>query len=429
MSAALSTAKTPVSRRRLLAASLPAALAAVAARRRVSGGESADGLPPVRAITTGLKSHWFSYYDKLQFDPTCRYALGMEVDFEHRTPKGDDAIRVGTIDLGDGDRWRELGSSRAWCWQQGCMLQWRPGTQSEILFNDRQGDQFVCHVLDVKSGRKRTVPHPIYAVSPDGRWAIAPDFRRVQDMRPGYGYVGLADPCADQLAPKDSGIWRVDLETGRSQLIISLADVAEIPYAHADLSKAKHWFNHLLVNTDGTRIEFLHRWRLPDQKGFSTRMLTAASDGSDVRVLIGSGAVSHFIWRDPTHILAYSKLDPKDAWGFLLVEDKPGGTVELIGKGVMTGDGHCSYLPGNQWIVCDTYPDRQRKQHVYLFHVPTGRRVPLGAFLLPKEYQGEWRCDTHPRFSPHGRFITIDSPHTGQGRQIHLIDVRAIVGT
>jgi len=111
------------------------------------------------------------------------------------------------------------------------------------------------------------------------------------------------------------------------------------------------------------------------------------------------------------------------------VEDKPGGTVELIGKGVMTGDGHCSYLPGNQWIVCDTYPDRQRKQHVYLFHVPTGRRVPLGAFLLPKEYQGEWRCDTHPRFSPHGRFITIDSPHTGQGRQIHLIDVRAIVGT
>jgi hypothetical protein len=66
-------------------------------------------LPPVRAITRGPKFHWFSYYDKLQFDPTGRYALAMEVDFEHRTPRADDVIRVGMVDLADGDRWIELG--------------------------------------------------------------------------------------------------------------------------------------------------------------------------------------------------------------------------------------------------------------------------------------------------------------------------------
>ena len=52
------------------------------------------------------------------------------------------------------------------------------------------------------------------------------DFRRLNDVRPGYGYAGLPDPHRDELAPKDAGIWRVDLATGKDELILSLADVA-----------------------------------------------------------------------------------------------------------------------------------------------------------------------------------------------------------
>ena len=63
-----------------------------------------DKRPPIRAITTGPKHHWFGYYDKLQFDPTGRYVLGMEVDFEHRSPLPDDVIKVGMIDLREGER-------------------------------------------------------------------------------------------------------------------------------------------------------------------------------------------------------------------------------------------------------------------------------------------------------------------------------------
>ena len=42
-----------------------------------------------RPVTSGPKFHWFGYYDKFQFDITGRYALGMEVDFEHRAPNED----------------------------------------------------------------------------------------------------------------------------------------------------------------------------------------------------------------------------------------------------------------------------------------------------------------------------------------------------
>lgn len=72
--------------------------------------------PVIRAITSGPKYHWFGYYDKLEFDPTGRYVLSNEVDFEGRSPRPDEKIKVGMIDLEDGDRWIELGESRAWNW-------------------------------------------------------------------------------------------------------------------------------------------------------------------------------------------------------------------------------------------------------------------------------------------------------------------------
>lgn len=414
-----------ITRRDLLKSSMPAALATGLLPRRLFGAEQPRSLPPVRQITRGPKHHWFAYYDKLEFDPTCRYVLGMEVDFEHRSPRPDDVIKVGMVDLADGDKWIELGESRAWCWQQGCMLQWRPGSRSEVLWNDREGDRFVCHILDVFTRKKRTVPHPIYTVSPDGRWAVAPDFRRVNEMRPGYGYCGLPDPNRDVLAPADAGIFRVDLDTGEQKLLVSIADIAAIPFPGQDLSKAKHYFNHLLINPHGSRFEFLHRWGYPAWKG-DTRMLTAAADGSDIRIVDASGRTSHFIWRDPRHILAWSWHESHQ-WGFYLFEDKTGGNVEIVGKHAMPQNGHCTYLPGNEWILNDTYPDKDRNQNVYLYHVATGRRVPLGSFHSPSEYKGEWRCDTHPRFSPDGRSVVIDSPHS-EGRQLHLIDIRGIVG-
>jgi len=380
--------------------------------------------PPIRTLTRGPKHHWFGDYDKWEFDPSDRFVLGMQVDFEHRSPTPDDAIRIGMIDLEEGDRWIDLGESRAWGWQQGCMLQWLNG--SEILWNDRESDRYVSRILDVHTGERRTVPHPVYAVSPDGRSAVTADFRRIDDVRPGYGYVGIPDPHADELAPGDSGIFRIDLESGERELIVTLEDIAnrgEIPRPHP---RAKHYFNHLLFNPDGSRFVFLHRWRYPEGNRL-TRMITAAPDGSDIRIVDDNGLTSHFIWRDPDHILAFSE-QPSHGRRFYLFEDAEEGRVEVIGGEVLGRDGHCSYLPGGEWILNDTYPDENRNQMPHLFHVASGKVAPLGLFHSPPEYKGEWRCDTHPRSSRDGRKVAIDSPHGGEGRQIHLIDIGDIVG-
>lgn len=374
---------------------------------------------PIRAITHGPDFHWFGYYDKLQFDPSNTLVLSMRVGFEGRSPRPQDTIEIGVIDLCAGDAWTTLGSSCAWCWQQGCMLQWMPGPDASIIWNDREGDRFVSHILDTRTGTKDTIAYPIYALSPRSGTAVTTDFRRINDMRPGYGYAGIPDPNRDVPAPDDSGVWSVDLATGRAELILSIADVVGIPYARQDLSGAKHYFNHLLVNPSGDRFVFLHRWRF-GEGGFATRMISANLDGSDIRVVDDSGHTSHFCWRDPTHILAFTRPDGSPP-GFYLINERTAEAELLLDS---PNDGHCFYLPDGDWIINDCYPSGpERTQQLYLYHALTHRRVVLGEFVAPPEYAGEWRCDLHPRVSNDGRWVVIDLAHDGNGRQQYLIDI------
>jgi len=379
----------------------------------------------IRQITHGPRHHWFGYYDKLQFDPSSRFVLGMQVDFEHRSPTADDQVKIGMIDLENADRWLELGTSHAWCWQQGCMLQWLPGSSRQVIWNDREGDQFIARIKDVVTGESRVLPHPVYSVSPDGKYAVAPDFRRINDVRPGYGYAGLNDPFAGDPAPQESGIVRIDLQTGKTELILSLADIARLGQIPDQKLGIKHYFNHLLFSPDGARFIALHRWRYPDGSRL-TRAITANSDGSDVRVVCPNGYTSHFIWRDSKSILAQSRhWDGNDGWGNFLFEDVDGGgDVREVGRGVLDPSGHISYLPGGKWILNDTYPKtKARIQTPHLYEVASGKRIDLAKLHLPAVYKGEWRVDTHPRFSPNGMMVCVDAPVEGQGRQLHLIDI------
>ena len=316
---------------------LKGSAALAAASPFASLAEKTYPLPAVRQITQGPSFHWFGYYDKLEFDPTNRFVLSNQVEFEGRTPTADDRIKVGMVDIEDGDKWTELGKSDAWGWQQGCMLQWRPGSKGEVIWNDREDGQFVCHVLDFRSGKRRTLPRAIYALSADGKYGISADFARIQRLRPGYGYQGVPDPTAKVERPEDSGIWRVDMESGDSELILSIAEISRFQADSLpnDSPDAHHYFNHLLVSPDSRRFIFLHRWRGSKTRSFMTRMLTAnLADGSDLRVVDPSGYTSHFIWRDPETITAWSRHESHGN-AFYHFKDASGAphTPQVIGKG------------------------------------------------------------------------------------------------
>jgi Tol biopolymer transport system component len=215
----------------------------------------------------------------------------------------------------------------------------------------------------------------------------------------------------------------MDLGTGKRDLIISIADVVKIPCATLSMENRKHYFNHLLFNPDGSRFVFLHRSiDRNGQRGFNTRAITADPDGRNRYVVNDSGMWSHFIWRDPQHLLSWSRNSARgDA--MYLNQDRT-DSLAVVANGAIAHDSHVSYLPDGQWLVCDGYPrGANREQPLFLCHAETGEKVDLGAYPSPQPYQGEWRCDLHPRFSRDGRTLCIDSAHEGKGRQLYLIDL------
>ena len=66
-------------------------------------------------------------------------------------------------------------------------------------------------------------------------------------------------------------------------------------------------------------------------------------------------------------------------------------------------------------------------QTLYLYHIPSKRRVILGKFLSPPQYTGEYRCDLHPRANPQGTQVFFDSTHEKLGRQIYKVDIGKVV--
>jgi hypothetical protein len=373
--------------------------------------------------------YWFGYYDKKLTDSKGRFVLTMRSDFEHRTPTPNDVIEVGMIDLKRKNRWIKLGETCAWSWQQGCMLQFIPGSDNEVIWNDRENDHFISRIVDIKTMKTRTLPKPVYTLSPDGRTALGLDFARLQVHRPGYGYVGIEDKTQEIKAPDQAGIYRMNLLTGESKLLLTPAQIVQIPLDGVNLQEYYHWFNHLLISPDGNRFIFLHRWHKNPKSGFYTRMFTANMDGKDLFVLDPSGKTSHFIWKDNNSVAMYTQpVGMKER--FYLFKDKA-LEISSIGEDVMTENGHCTYVPGtnNEWMLNDTYPNKNTQlQTLFLYNIRTGERIDIGHFLSPPLYKGEWRCDLHPWASADGKTAFFQSTHEGKGRRIYKIDISKIKG-
>jgi hypothetical protein len=371
----------------------------------------------------------FFFYQVLQFDRSGRYLLGMRVHFECRDVTPTDRAEIGFIDRKGGFAWTKIGETTAWNWQQGARLQWRPRSD-EIFWNDRSDDgkSFVCRVYNFRTGARRTLPRPIYDLSPDGTSALTHDFERMSDFH-GTEYVGIKDPFEKELAPSRTGIWKMDMETGRAELIMSLARMAAIAYPKGLPASGHFYIFREGWNPSGTRfVTFI--------KDHANRLFQAYSmtpSGTDVRYLYGNP--SHHSWQDDDSILDYGRHAPPGGesarGGYFLFKDDGTGKAKAH-LWPSEHDGHDSFLPGpgGDWIVSDTYVIAGY-QYLFLYHRPTQLFVPLARLKSTAEanpkFSGEFRVDLHPRFSRDGRTVCIDSTYEGLGRQMYVMDIGPIL--
>lgn len=408
---------------------------------QVLEGRTARYVTLTRVSDPGTREHpiytGFFFYQVLQFDATGRYLLGMRVYFENRDVRADDRGDIGYIDLKNGYKWTKIGETTAWNWQQGARLQWRPRSD-EIVWNDRadDGKSFVCRIYSFRTGARRSLPRAIYDISPDGTMALTHDFGRM-NLFHGTEYVGLENLYEKVFAPPQTGIWKMNMDTGKSEMVISLEKMSRIIYAPPRTlpSSGYLYFFREGWNPSGTR--FIAFIKDPLNHGMNDAY-TMAPDGTEVRFFYHGP--SHHSWQDDNHLLDFGGHKPPDGGparkGYFLFEDDGTGTAkELLWpvevKDGYGGDGHDSYLPGpgGDWIISDTYPV-DHYQYLFLFHRPTKRFVPLASLRSTADWSvddGMCRVDLHPRFSRDGKIVSVDSTHEGLGRQMYILDIGFIL--
>ena len=150
-------------------------------------------------------------------------------------------------------------------------------------------------------------------------------------------------------------------------------------------------------------------------------MFTADPDGSNLKLLLDGGMVSHFDWRDDRRILVWARIAGQGDHFYLI--DERSGDYEIVGAGLLVQDGHCCYSHNKRWILTDTYPSPPEYLRALKIYIPSeDREVIVGRYYSPPPFVGELRCDLHPRWSWDDRWICFDSVHEGH-RQVYVVQV------
>ncbi|OGV58407.1 MAG: hypothetical protein A2X49_10605 [Lentisphaerae bacterium GWF2_52_8] len=386
---------------------------------------------PFERMTKEPEHNFFGYYDLQPWSGDGRYHLCNRVSFMDRMQTQSDRAELGMIRTGDG-QFIPLASTYAWNFQQGAMLQWNPvKPDEEIIYNCHLRDSFKCAVKNIVTGDTRLLPRPLANLSQDGRHGLSVNFSRMFDFRPGYGYAGIADPYLNTPSPEEDGIYLIDMGNAMEKLIIPMPALSEIFSKKFGSKNPKILVNHITFNPSGDRFLCIVRnMPMPGTKSDGWASLVISSDlaGKNIHVLNGFGGASHYIWRDPEHILIYADLPGPGKMALCLARDLS-QEYEILEPGFFSFDGHCSYSPDKNFILYDSYPDTDGYRKLLLYDIKRKKGLLLAElFSAKREYMPyeDIRCDLHPRWNRDGSAISFDSIHEAH-RHVYWMELKEIL--
>jgi len=360
---------------------------------------------------------FFGYYDKSPMSFDRRYLIFQETSSPSNSlPNKNYPVQVLLKDLNH-DTVTAKFYSYAYNWQQGTKLQWLD--DNNFIFNDFDSKKeiYISKIVNAKScAIKRIIDFPIYDAYDN--FALSLSYSRLAILRPDYGYRNQNYQEEFDLSEHNKdGIFYIDLKKNTQSLILSLKKIISIEKT-AEMDKAVHKVNHIMISPDGNNFIFLHRYFIKGVK--YDRLLLSSIKGSNVKVLSDHEMISHCFWKDKSTIISFMRrFDEGDKYYQIDINT---GYISPIGSGIIDiyGDGHISSF--KNLLLFDTYPNKARMKKVLIYNTTNNELLKIGEFFEPFIFNGETRCDLHPRWSPNGKSIFIDSVHTGK-RKLYQINI------
>lgn len=358
------------------------------------------------------KHVFFGYYDiqQIRGDKLLLTAVPRKADTKR------DPAELYWVDIPTG-QYHKICQTRAWCWQQGARLRWHPTLQNAVMYNDVEGERYVCRIVDLEEGPIQTVGRALYDITPDGRYGLSLNYSRLQRLRPGYGYDTLPDATAGETVPANDGIFLVDLQTGQEKLIISYEQLVQMaPEAAGEIN----YVNHISISPDGSRFLFFHLWTPAVGTRWHGTLCTARLDGSELRCLEDGSIPSHYCWNGSDRLLITSVGFGGTA-SYYYLYDLSAGTRKKLEHPRLVQDGHPSFLRDGRRFLTDTYPLSGSMQQLFLSDEAGEGHTPICKIYSDPRLFDEKRCDLHPRLTPDDEVVTIDSTFRDGKRSVVLL--------
>lgn len=360
------------------------------------------------------KFYFFGYYDLHPTQEDGTRHLTHRVSFMDRLPEADDVCELGYIEDG---KFVKFAETTAWNFQQGAMLTYHPSKKNTVFYNTVKDGKFVTAIHNYESGEIKYADMPSATYSGDGKYSLSVNFGRIFAFRKGYGYAAAIDKYADVCVPEDDGVFYVDLETGKSKLLVSYRDLLKESGFKED---EKVLVNHITLCPNSDKYLMLVRAMRKDGTGWDTSMMVGDLSGG-LKTVLYRTYVSHYYWLSEDEIAAHTTVDGDKTRGLYIVNANTGETkaVESFYFNEFYCDIHCSLSPDGKYIIGDGYPKGGYRQLLSIDR-ETGKSKIILAAKSPDPAHPDIRCDLHARFAFDGKFISFDTTADDGRREIAI---------
>ena len=117
--------------------------------------------------------------------------------------------------------------------------------------------------------------------------------------------------------------------------------------------------------------------------------------------------MSHYCWIDDQTILGVNRSEDL-TWKYTEYDLLTNSYFDLnINSGF---DGHPMFSASSNKVIIDTTPDPNRFQHLLCFDRHKNKLFQIDKLLTSKYFQGQNRCDLHPRWNESSNMISVDTP-------------------
>lgn len=359
-----------------------------------------SGAEIINLERSGDKEFFFGYYDR------CPERKGHVLYHE----MNEDSVTIYMRELSSGKEF-VVGKSKAFNWQMGSRAIWID--DDIISYNDFNGEEYICKWYSVSQQKiVKSLPMPLMDIY-NKEYLLSTNFQRLRSVDSDYSYRCLPVMAENVFFDyENDGIWMFDLEKDEKRLLLSINDVLSVK-VNILRTDGKHCINHIMIAPDGKSFMFIHRYKV-DGKKYDRLMVY---DFKELRCILDDPLQSHFCWLDNHTIMGYCGYRGEVGW---FQADTINGKVENLGELTKAHPKNGHPTPYGDWIVVDSYPNLSRMQELHAYNRKSKEVILLAEFYHDMQHHNYNRCDLHPRFTPDGNAIYVDTLYSGNRQLVKL---------